>query len=377
MNARKAPLYLLLIISMKGVFSILLVHFSTLLIAQDNLAQNCFNTVDVQLPLAPRAAGLAPAEVAYLVEDEFTFWYRLSVSARTKVNYYVAPINAKDIYESLSYSYHGPDLCQKLLRDAPRLYGQRKVVDEFDVVELDLEKDSTYYLAVLSMSPQDCGHQLILWTSTDTLRIKATHRQCNEDGPELLPSGDEFELDTISPDEHGIDTMGLNEPSLANIAEMAGLSFAAAGKDSTANRDLQVGDKATLQNIHFYPNTYAFKETAREDLEKLLDFLEKAPSVSVEIQGHTASNARVKYVDERYNGLGKEYTFTGTAMELSERRAEAVKGYLEYRKINGARVSTKGLGGEDKLHDVKVGDKDYSKNMRVEIVITAIEQAEQ
>lgn len=354
---------------MKDFLSILMALFGALLFAEGSTAQHCFNTVDVQLPLAKRSLGLAPAEAAYLVEDEFTFWYRIGINSSIEMNFYVMPLNSKDSYECLAYRYAGTDLCQKLLKDAPRIYGERHRHGQYERHTYQLEQDSTYYLSVLSMSPEDCGHQLVLWTGTDTLRIKAVHRVCEEDVEDLADANG-VELDTLAADIHDINDMPLEDPSLADLAAMAGLSFV--GPAGEHRDELEIGDKAILQNIHFYPNTYAFKETARPDLEKLFEFMQKAPMVSVEIQGHTASNARVKYVDERYQGLGEEYTFVGTAQELSEKRAKAVMGYLQYRGVDSKRLSTEGFGASEKLHDVKFGHDDFGKNMRVEIVITAI-----
>ena len=358
---------------MERCFALFLAHIPLLLLAQGN-ALNCFNSVEVVLPLSERAPGLAPAEVNYLDADGFTFWYKVTVNAATSLSYYVAPSNTKDDYESVVFRYQGEDLCQKLLKNPPRIKVTRVVQDGFSIKSTELLKDSTYYISVLSLNPEDCGHRLVVWSGSDTLQIKATHRDCPEDGAELLVAAKAEVPDTIPETIAEIDEIANNDavPTAAIAAGVGGIAFVAADKDSAAANGLAVGDKAIMENIYFYPNTYAFKEAARKDLESLHEFMLAYPEISIEVQGHTATNAKIKYVDPRYNGMGEQWTFTGTANELSKKRAEAVSDYLSFRGVDKSRLSTKGYGGSNKLYNVNNEHKDFSKNMRVEIEITSI-----
>ena len=359
---------------MERTLALILAHIPLLLLAQGD-ALNCFNSVEVMLPLTTRQPGVAPAEVSYLDEDDFTFWYKVSVKGDAMLEYYLAPINEKDDYESVVYRYQGPDLCQRLLKDPPRMPTTRTFKDGFSIMSADLIPDSTYYISVLSMNAGDCGHRLVIWTRNDTLQIKAKHRDCTENGPDLLLASTSYGLDSLPNDENSMGVMVNDDvlPTGAGAAA-AGVAFLAAGSDSARTGDLEVGDKAVMENIYFYPNTYAFKESARDDLEALQEFMATYPEVSIEIQGHTANNARVKYVDPRYEGLGEQWTFTGTAQELSEKRAQAVSEYLSYRGVDKSRLGTKGFGGDQKLYNVDKDHHDFTKNMRVEIEITAVEE---
>ena len=159
---------------MERCFALFLAHIPFLLLAQSGTL-NCFNSVEIVLPLSERGSGLAPAEVDYLDEDDFTFWYKLSVTSATDLNYYLAPINTKDDYESTTYSYQGEDLCQRLLKNPPRIEVTRTFRDGYSIMSAELSKDSTYYISVMSMNPDDCGHRLIVWSGTDTIQIKAIH----------------------------------------------------------------------------------------------------------------------------------------------------------------------------------------------------------
>lgn len=93
--------------------------------------------------------------------------------------------------------------------------------------------------------------------------------------------------------------------------------------------------------------------TATQNLDKLVNILNKYPDTNIEILGHTDSLGT-----DSYN------------QTLSERRANAAATYVKSKGVASARVSTRGLGETDP----KVSNETESgraENRRVEFVITA------
>jgi outer membrane protein OmpA-like peptidoglycan-associated protein len=122
--------------------------------------------------------------------------------------------------------------------------------------------------------------------------------------------------------------------------------------------------------VFFYNNTFAFKPGATEELDQLVDFLNFNPTVEVEIQGHTANDTEDIRPDPNFKGQGKEWNFKGSALKLSERRAEAVMTYLIDKGVSKKRLVAKGYGDSQKrIPDAKTFEE-FEKNMRVEAVVT-------
>ena len=98
------------------------------------------------------------------------------------------------------------------------------------------------------------------------------------------------------------------------------------------------------------------KPAARTNLDGLAASLQKNPQTNITIVGHTDN--------------------TGTAehnMDLSVRRAEAVKSYIAAANVDPARLATQGKGENEPLADNSTVDG-RSQNRRVEIVIVANDQ---
>jgi outer membrane protein OmpA-like peptidoglycan-associated protein len=100
-------------------------------------------------------------------------------------------------------------------------------------------------------------------------------------------------------------------------------------------------------------NSTELGTTAQQNLEKLVNVLNKYPDTNIEILGHTDS-------------LGTDSYNQG----LSERRANAAASYIKNKGISSTRVTTKGLGETDPKtsNETEAG---RAENRRVEFVITA------
>jgi len=95
---------------------------------------------------------------------------------------------------------------------------------------------------------------------------------------------------------------------------------------------------------------------AKNSLNQLTTILQKYPDTDIEIHGHTDSQGPAKY-----------------NQGLSERRADAVAGYLRGRNIASSRLKTIGYG-EKKPKFTNSTEEGRAKNRRVEFAITANEK---
>ena len=108
------------------------------------------------------------------------------------------------------------------------------------------------------------------------------------------------------------------------------------------------GSVAILQNIFFDFNQYTLKEKSRTELEKVTKFLKDNATVRVEIGGHTDNVGSIPY-----------------NQQLSEKRAEAVKNFLQQNGISSTRLIAKGYGQERPVADNKT-EEGKQLNRRIE-----------
>jgi OOP family OmpA-OmpF porin len=104
-----------------------------------------------------------------------------------------------------------------------------------------------------------------------------------------------------------------------------------------------------LEGVNFETNKADITPDSVAILEKVAASLKDWPDVKVEIGGHTDSSGS--------NALNQE---------LSQRRAEAVKSYLEAKGIDAGRMTAKGYGESKPVADNKTAEG-KAKNRRVEL----------
>ncbi len=114
---------------------------------------------------------------------------------------------------------------------------------------------------------------------------------------------------------------------------------------------IEQGSKMTLNNIFFDFNKANLLDKSKTELNRLLVFLQRNPSIKVEISGHTDNVGNTKY-----------------NMDLSQRRAAEVLNYLKTNGIDTKRISSKGYGETQPL---KPNDTEENKaiNRRIEFKI--------
>lgn len=108
---------------------------------------------------------------------------------------------------------------------------------------------------------------------------------------------------------------------------------------------------ASAPTVYFEFNSYTIDASERDKLQKAADALKAKESAQVTIEGHC---------DERGSN---EYN-----LALGERRALAVKSYLQKLGIEGKRLATISYG-EEKPSDSSHTESAWSKNRRGEIIV--------
>lgn len=117
---------------------------------------------------------------------------------------------------------------------------------------------------------------------------------------------------------------------------------------------------AYLEIIPFYfeGNTDKLLPKSKPALSSLLLFLQKNPTVKIEIQGHANGPKRKNLKEFR---------------RLSENRAEAIKKYLTFEGINKKRLSVEGFGNAMMLFPDPQTEEESELNRRVEIKIISVD----
>lgn len=119
------------------------------------------------------------------------------------------------------------------------------------------------------------------------------------------------------------------ERELAEIEEQKSLGYdpSLIDADVYGLKELKVGQKIILERIYFDFDKFDIRDESVVELNKLLVFLDKNPTVVVEISAHTDSRGADEYNEK-----------------LSLNRAKSVVNWLKKRKISSKRVVAKGYG---------------------------------
>jgi outer membrane protein OmpA-like peptidoglycan-associated protein/tetratricopeptide (TPR) repeat protein len=111
------------------------------------------------------------------------------------------------------------------------------------------------------------------------------------------------------------------------------------------------GEKVVLKNVFFETAKYDLKEESKFELDKLVAFLQKNPTVKIEISGHTDNQG-----DKKSN------------LTLSDNRSKSVSNYLISKGISAERLTSKGYGDSMPVADNNTPEG-RSQNRRTEFKI--------
>ena len=113
-----------------------------------------------------------------------------------------------------------------------------------------------------------------------------------------------------------------------------------------------------LEPIHFDLDKDALRPDAEESLNKVIEFMQWYPDLSIQVRSHTDARA-----GSRYN------------MRLSKRRAKNTVAYFTSRGIPESRISGKGFGETQLLNDCidleSCFDEQHQENRRSEFIVVA------
>jgi len=138
-----------------------------------------------------------------------------------------------------------------------------------------------------------------------------------------------------------------------NLGTLAASAEASTLERTVRLRKLQLGTSKILRNIYFDFDKATFRDESYSELNKLETMMAQNPGMVIEISGHT-------------DNIGKK----AYNLDLSQRRANAVKDFLVNKGIDARRIVAKGYGEERPLasNDDEVEGREI--NRRVEFQVT-------
>lgn len=134
---------------------------------------------------------------------------------------------------------------------------------------------------------------------------------------------------------------------------------------------LKKGDVSVMYDVSFYKDAVIMLPRSQEELDELVNLMNANPAYKIKIHGHCNGTNKRKII-----ALGKSRNYfdmkgsdeqNGTAKELSEKRAEAVRDYLVEHGIDQKRMETFAWGGTNML--VAETSASAKLNDRIEIEI--------
>ena len=132
------------------------------------------------------------------------------------------------------------------------------------------------------------------------------------------------------------------------------------------------GDINTLFNVYFFNDAAIMLPESKYQLNSLLEMLNENVNYKIRLHGHTNGSTRGKIIT-----MGPSKSFfsladdvresTGSAKELSGKRAEVIREWLIAQGIAADRIAVKAWGGGRMLHDKHSANA--KKNVRVDVEI--------
>ncbi len=358
--------------------------------------------VPYEINMAKDDAGPVDKDIYYESHDDHPFWYRINFEDNMKVNYQITSLDENSNFDIYLYQYDGNQFCKMFINNNLELISFERSLD------YKSSKGSSYYLGIYPISPGGCGHKITLESedkyvslTANNLRVKCGMGEIVENPDNITAKGnvilkghvgdrltgnkinarisliDPFtghKQDVYSNDKSGFE-VGLKEDgdykvqiSAFGYEELISATAAYDGDYVVFTLEASAEMNYVLNNVYFYPNTFALKDESIEELESVYSFIQNHPDLHMLIKGHTNGNKDIKasrFVKE----TGEEWNFTGTAKELSQKRAEKIVEFLVNKGIDEIRLEAIGKGGDEMIIQNPSSLKDAMKNIRVEILI--------
>ena len=148
-----------------------------------------------------------------------------------------------------------------------------------------------------------------------------------------------------------------NQPHNLGLNQITGISIKEIEKNGLGV--LKKGDNIDLGMLNFEPGRHTLLNESKSNLDKLLQLMQKYPSLKIEIQGHICCPE-----PGEKDGFDKD----NSTYRLSYNRAEFVYNYLKDNGINKNRMTFFGFAHLRPLVE-EIDDKTRAVNRRVEIKV--------
>ncbi len=133
------------------------------------------------------------------------------------------------------------------------------------------------------------------------------------------------------------------------------------------------GDYIEFTNVAFYRNSVILQPQSKLELDGLVDLMKENLNYKVKVHGHCNGNesrdiitlgTSTKFFESDAGNVKK----SGSAVELTELRAESVRRYLVSQGISVERILTKGEGGKMMIYPQTSVYANYNDRVEIEIV---------
>jgi outer membrane protein OmpA-like peptidoglycan-associated protein len=372
------------------------------LLAQTVAKINCLQPFEIRFS-GHETSRVENIDVSYEHHDDHTFWYKLTMEENAKFSYEITALDDKENFDVYFYAYDGNNFCRSYIQENLDLISFEKNLD------LKVGKSTTYYLGLYPLSPGGCGHTINFSYGESTVLLQSENLEVNCFEKEVVTNAEpviEDEMVLVKGLVKDARTKNLINARLTLIDPFTGHQQQFASDDSSGfsiklaeDGDYKVKIQAfgyhekitavsaykgetygfelnasqeiafVLNNVYFYPNTYALKEESMEELEGVYSYLVNNPNLQILIIGHTNGNKDVK-APKMVREKGEEWNFDGTAKELSLRRALKIKDFLVRKGMDEIYIKAEGRGGEEMIVKNPTTMKDAMMNIRVEIKIS-------
>lgn len=257
-------------------------------------------------------------------------WVRLTV----KTNH-----GAKDYLELMDFRAYGAQLTHTPFPDVSGTY-------ESDFGDFHLRQQGT---SVTGCYEHDEG---VLDGGIEGRIMKFTWREAGDDkGPAVMVfSPDGKQMFGLWWPEGGTGNAGGQWNGKKKTNTVGTCPHWAGGAQEQITKDLQDLGRARIYGINFDSDSDVIKDESKPTLDRIAALLKAKPEWKLTIEGHTDSTATAEH-----------------NLDLSKRRAEAVKAYLQTAGIDGARLKAVGLGATKPVASNDTGTG-RAQNRRVELV---------
>ncbi|MEK6480687.1 OmpA family protein [Catalinimonas sp. 4WD22] len=253
------------------------------------------------------------------------------------------PINTKDDQASLFITADGKDAYYSNEERQGDRYVSSMIYTFVIPQEIRVTNRSSYVEGVVydAVTQKPIGATVELMDLNKQIKISDVNSDPkNGEYLMVLTEGSEYAL--------YVDKEGYLFQSLAfNYAEKGDINIQEPKHIDIYLQPITKGKETVLNNIFFDVDKYKIKEISKPELNKVVNFLQENPEISITINGHTDNQGSAEY-----------------NLDLSSKRAKAVYDYIVQAGISEERLQYRGYG-QSKPVTTNDTEEDRQKNRRI------------